>query len=86
MTGPNGYMARIEELQRRADHADNDRLRVWERIGATDRQMGVVETELHYLRDDVSSLGDKLTTHSRWLAGACLSFTALAIAVVSVFG
>lgn len=82
----NGYMARIEELQRRADHTDEDRRRVWERLGADDKQMGVIENEIGHVREDVRELGEKLTAQSRWLAGACLTFTALAVAIVSVFG
>lgn len=85
-TNGNGYMARIEELQRRATHCDTDRQRVWERLSAGDRQQGVIETEIQHVRGDVAALGDKLTSHARWLAGACLSFTALAVTIVAVFG
>lgn len=85
-TDGNGYMARIEELQRRAEHADADRQRVWERLSAGDRQMGVIENEVKHVREDVVALGHKLTAQTRWLAGTALSFTALVVTIIAIFG
>ena len=83
----NGHAARIDELQRRADNSVLDRQRVWERISAADRQMGVIENEVRHVREDIDNLDTKFSGQMRWVnRGLWTGAGFFAVLVVSVAG
>lgn len=80
-------MARIQELQRRADHSDADSQRVWERLSAADRQAGVIENEVRHVREDITDLDRKFSGQMRWISrGLWTGSGFFLLLIVSVVG
>lgn len=84
----NGTKARLDELIRRANKADERAESQWKSLAHTDKNIAVVQTEVVGVKQDVSEIRavvsemrDEFRASKRWLTATAISFAGLAVVI-----